>query len=288
MIIFFLLILYTINVYDGFIVLTYSKLRNSIYHDEFYGFPVSYQVKVPVYFLLTIVPPHIDRIPEIIKIMSMQTLQPTEIILTIPRIYNRFNQSIILDESEYSDHIRLNVIDYDRGPISKYAGVELLSDESVVIIGDDDQDYSSTFIEDFVSAILSNYDKNYVFTGDIDKSINSDNSNSINGKYGIMGFSGVGGKAQSFKKLPHVVPHKCYLADDVVVTFHLNSMNTKIIRLRKRNRDTKSKYQKDSTSINRFHRESGFRANDDCKNQLCEDSFRESFNLSNTMCENKY
>jgi hypothetical protein len=86
-----------------------------------------------------------------------------------------------------------------------------------------------------------------------------------------MGFRGVAMKAGMLHRLPAMtIPHVCWLADDVAVTYFLSFVNHfQVRRLRLR-----SKYRFDddyawsNSSINAFHRERKFRVNKACITSL--------------------
>lgn len=224
------------------------------------GSALKHRPRSNIYFMFTIVPPHSHRIKKVLEIMRHQTLVPNGVILNVPTKYKRFNDTLLVDEETMqSELLRINRLTNDSGPLSKYLGAKSCDDNDIIIIGDDDQDYSKTFVEDFVSVVDANHAQDTVYSGDIDKSF---------GGSGVMGFSGVAGRAWMFKQLPREVTKPCFLADDVLVTIYLQQLGLKVVRMFKRTRDKRSKDQKDATSINHFVKVSGPKVYNGCAQEL--------------------
>jgi hypothetical protein len=225
------------------------------------GSALNHRPRSNIYFMFTIVPPHAHRIKKVLEIMQHQTLVPNGVILNIPAKYKRFNDTLLVDEeSMQSKLLRINRLTQDSGPLSKYLGAQSCDDNDIIIIGDDDQDYSKTFVEDFVSVVDANRAQDTVFSGDIDKS--------FGGGSGVMGFSGVAGRAWMFKQLPTEVAEPCFLADDVLVSSYIQQLGLRVVRMFKRTRDKRSKDQKDATSINHFFKVNGANVNSGCVQEL--------------------
>lgn len=226
------------------------------------GKELDHRPRAKVYFMFTTIPPHAHRIALTLDILRYQTLVPDNVILNVPNKYRRFNGTLPLEGRGLpGDTLRIHKLEQDSGPLSKYLAATACDDNDIVIIGDDDQDYSATFIEDFVSVVEGNEAQDTIFSGDIDQSF---------GSYGLMGFSGVAGRAWMFKQLPQKVPESCFLADDVFVTHYAQRMGLKILRMLKRHRDKRSHDQKDATSINHYVKEHGEQVYKGCAQELRE------------------
>jgi hypothetical protein len=101
--------------------------------------------------------------------MRRQSLQPAAIVLSIASTYNttRFvNSSYTIAPELLNQRPRLLVhtVPRDLGPITKYAGVNYLlahlqpaslARRAIVVVGDDDMFYGSSFIEDYACAVAS-------------------------------------------------------------------------------------------------------------------------------------
>jgi hypothetical protein len=123
----------------------------------------------PVYFLLSSTPDRAARLPRILATMRRQSLQPAAIVLSIASTYNttRFvNSSYTIAPELLNQRPRLLVhtVPRDLGPITKSAGVNYLlahlqpaslARQAIVVVGDDDMFYGSSFIEDYACAVAS-------------------------------------------------------------------------------------------------------------------------------------
>jgi len=123
----------------------------------------------PVYFLLSSTPDRAARLPRVLATMRRQSLQPAAIVLSIASTYNttRFvNSSYTIAPELLNQRPRLLVhtVPRDLGPITKYAGVNYLlahlqpaslARRAIVVVGDDDMFYGSSFIEDYACAVAS-------------------------------------------------------------------------------------------------------------------------------------
>ena len=123
----------------------------------------------PVYFLLSSTPDRAARLPRVLATMRRQSLQPAAIVLSIASTYNttRFvNSSYTIAPELLNQRPRLLVhtVPRDLGPITKYAGINYLlahlqpaslARRAIVVVGDDDVFYGSSFIEDFACAVAT-------------------------------------------------------------------------------------------------------------------------------------
>ena len=123
----------------------------------------------PVYFFLSSTPDRAARLPRVLATMRRQSLQPAAIVLSIASTYNttRFvNSSYTIAPELLNQRPRLLVhtVPRDLGPITKYAGVNYLlahlqpaslARRAIVVVGDDDVFYGSSFIEDFACAVAT-------------------------------------------------------------------------------------------------------------------------------------
>ena len=75
----------------------------------------------PVYFLLSSTPNRAERLPVLLETMRAQTHPPKGVVLTIPRVFARFNESYRLPDASRWPELRVNVVDEDAGPLSKFA-----------------------------------------------------------------------------------------------------------------------------------------------------------------------
>ncbi len=120
----------------------------------------------PVYFLFSSTPDRAARLPRVLATMREQSLQPAAVVLSISRKYNatRFiNSSYTLAPELLRQQPRLliHTVPRDLGPITKYAGAKYLlthlqpatAKRAIVIVGDDDMFYGSSFVEDYACAV---------------------------------------------------------------------------------------------------------------------------------------
>jgi len=212
-----------------------------------------------VYFAFGSIPPHSFRVEKVLRMMKNQTLVPDAVILTVAKKYLRFNGSFPLDELPKSDMLKVNLIDTDYGSISKYNATRMLDDQDIVVIGDDDMEYGSMFIEDFVSAFEDNSSQRAIFSGQYDSTFN-----------GLMAFSGVACRAGLLRKLPMSVPHECLLADDVVISQYAEIHNIRKGLLSTRGTAfTDSEVSHDASSITSFQNDKNAKSSTGAVNIKC-------------------
>lgn len=132
--------------------------------------------KIYLYCSLTTIPSRIPKLEKTINSLLRQTVLPDKIIVQIPREYNfrfrgeKVNTKIIdlfYEKYEnYRDIVIFHYVDEDDGPGTKltgflktreyYLSAVLNSNNSFVIVVDDDVEYQKHFIESFAKAIYEN------------------------------------------------------------------------------------------------------------------------------------
>jgi hypothetical protein len=229
----------------------------------------------PVYFLLTTTPDRASRISTVLSNLQQQSLRPHRIVLTAARHYadGRFhaNASSLMGKlqvlrARHAPWLVLNIIDKDRGPLSKYFGatsVPVVDATAIAVIGDDDMFYGRSFVEDYACAVAS-APSSVVFSSGIDQDCGGLRAC-------VMGFRGVGLRANLLRTLPEMPsPRSCFLADDVVITYFLVRRRAcRIHRLRLRSRyKFDHAYAWANSSINSIHRAQDFGVNRKCAREL--------------------
>ena len=241
-----------------------------------------------VYFLLTSTPDRASRLPRVFETLQAQTLQPKGVILTVARRYNtsRFSSETFPERSlVYTLPARsaltplvptIYYVAEDKGPLLKYYGAtRMLAEEpgswlfagtrhassAIVVIGDDDVFYGSTFLEDFACSVHSG-PANTVYSNQIDADCKW-----LGGC--VMGFRGVAMRASMLEGLEatFLSPSECFLADDVAITYWLTMVKKYTIQklqLRTRHKLDKS-FAESNSSIHQAHKSVGFRINRACQ-----------------------
>ena len=236
-----------------------------------------------VFFLLTSTPTRAARLMRVVETMRQQTLRPRGIILTVAERYDgaRFEnhtsfsvpeglrqfQSVASSNAAAVSHLRLHKLRKDLGPISKYHGAADLPTDAIVVVGDDDMYYGSTFIEDYACAVAKSA-PDTVFSSGIDP----DCIGKGVAAGCVMGFRGIGMRAGMLHGLSTAmqVPDACYLADDLAITFylaHLKGFQIRRLRLRTKYRFD-HEFAWSNSSINTYHRQRSFRVNKACAASL--------------------
>ena len=225
----------------------------------------------PVFFLLSSTPNRADRLPTLLTLMRSQSHPPRGVVLTIPRVFARFNESYRLPDAAQWPELRVHRTDHDAGPLSKYLGSLTLPAESIVVVGDDDMAYGRTFIEDFACAVATHAD-GLVFSAVVDGSCGA-----LGGC--VMGFRGVAMRAGMLREVHQLgdklqragTPKACFLSDDVAISYYLKRMKgyhlRKLVRLRSRTAvDKGSSFL--NGSLNLIHRRHNFELNRGCARTL--------------------
>lgn len=233
-----------------------------------------------VIFMLTSTPLRAARMGRVLENMRAQTRRPDSVLLTVPNRYARPPLSSLqfdLAPAVAQDPLlRLFRVDRDAGPLTKYFGSLALEGDKnrsrspgaadmddIVVVGDDDVWYESTFIEDFACAVAASR-AGVVFSSGRDTSCGTALGACV------MGFRGIGLRASMLTQLPSVaVPTECFLADDVLVTHHFQARGFTLKKLR-----TRSRYQIDDNyawsneSVNVIHKAGGYEINRECVERL--------------------
>ena len=141
-----------------------------------------------------------------------------------------------------------------------FAGTQHAS-SAIVVIGDDDVFYGSTFLEDFACSVNSG-PANTVYSNQIDADCKW-----LGGC--VMGFRGVAMRASMLEGLEatFISPSECFLADDVAITYWLTMVKKYTIQklqLRTRHKLDKS-FAESNSSIHQAHKSVGFRINRACQ-----------------------
>lgn len=237
------------------------------------------RIHEPVYFLFTSTPDRAQRLPRVLAMLRRQTLVPNAAVLTIAATYDtaRFRNASfdmrLLERlapasseggtpSSSKPQLIVHRLAVDRGPVSKYFGAvrSRVPANAIVVVGDDDLEYGSSFIEDYACAVAGGPEST-VYSSGIDTDCRR-----LGGC--VMGFRGVAMRAAMLHALPATpIPRACYLADDVAITHYLtrapHAFAVRRLRLR-------SKYRFDesvawlNSSINAYHRERQFKVNRAC------------------------
>lgn len=229
----------------------------------------------PVFFLFTSTPNRAERLPVLLELMRSQSHRPSGVVVTIPKVFARFNQSYRLTDAAKWPELRVNRIDEDPGPISKYLGSFALPADSIVVVGDDDMTYGRTFIEDFACAVAA-HPADLAFSAVIDGSCGA-----IGGC--VMGFRGVALRAGMLRDVQQLgavlarvgAPRACFLSDDVAISYYLKKMKgyhlRKLVRLRSRTSvDRGTSFL--NGSLNLIHKRHNFELNRGCARALLSDT----------------
>ena len=217
--------------------------------------------------MLTLTPPRAARLGRVLENIRTQSRLPDEVLLTVPRAYARIPLASMtytaLPSAARDPLLIMFHVDRDAGPLTKYLGIAAVANGSdIIVIGDDDMWYGPTFIEDFACAVAGSH-TGVVFSSGYDKSC---------GALGacVMGFRGIGVRAEMLRELPRVIiPPPCFLADDVVVTHYFNIQGFELKKLR-----TRTKYSIDGAyawsneSINTIHKRHKYTLNEKCVQAL--------------------
>lgn len=112
---------------------------------------------------MTTIPSRINNIKPTIDSLRRQSIKPHQIIVNIPKRYERFDTSIHQIPSFLTDDplIKINIIDEDYGPGTKMLGIFNLDipKDMIVLICDDDARYKSHWAITLINGIISNRSK---------------------------------------------------------------------------------------------------------------------------------
>ena len=218
---------------------------------------------IKVFFLFGSTPSRAHRLPTVLKMMRAQSRPPDAVILSIPRRYRRFNESYELGSSAGDPLLRVHRMSWDAGPLGKYHGVKEIGrvdDRGIIVVGDDDVNYASTFLEDFACAVTKGNTRE-VFTGHLDPNFGPFSP-------GTTGFSGVGCRVEALRPFVAMLrwPQQCFLQDDIPASYYFTKVRgyqVKEVAIRSQNADEQTIWRS-SSSINKFHSDNGFRINEMC------------------------
>lgn len=171
---------------------------------------------------MTTSPTRIDKIEHILETFNNQTVKPTKLILNLPFVFKRTQQTFDNIPSFISKY---SFVDINRcediGPCTKIIPtVELFNNqpETIIISIDDDIAYTNTFIETFLE--YSNKNPNAVITGQSFLRIPKSNQAKL-----VEGYSGVLYKQKFLKNFDieqlKQYPKVCYFADDFILSNYL-------------------------------------------------------------------
>lgn len=100
----------------------------------------------------TTLPSRIDKMEKIVRSLSNQSLMPDEIILWVPRRYERLNQ-IIEEVPGYFNHypVEVKFCDVDYGPFTKLRpSLDYCNDDDIIVTCDDDTLYPKHWFKNLV------------------------------------------------------------------------------------------------------------------------------------------
>mmetsp|Transcript_11243 Transcript_11243/g.47959 ORF Transcript_11243/g.47959 Transcript_11243/m.47959 type:complete len:878 (-) Transcript_11243:2223-4856(-) len=199
--------------------------------------------KVVVSFTTT--PARIDNLLPTINSLSVQTMQPHQIILNVPRISKRFGVEYLIPAYLY--RIPGFVINHcdDYGPATKLLGVldSIKDPETLIITIDDEYMYPANLVETLVLAHRLQPRAAFGFAGQV---IDADYSTpsriavrsadkwdpSKNASVDILeGFLGAIYKVDFFSPSVYNIPADCFTTDDIWFSAHLASKNIPRIKL---------------------------------------------------------
>ena len=99
-------------------------------------------MKDKIIISLTTIPSRINNIEPVLKSLLNQYLEPSYIYLNIPKNYNRFKDPIVIpDFIQKYDKVKINYIENDYGPASKFIGTlesNSIDPDDIIVITDDD------------------------------------------------------------------------------------------------------------------------------------------------------
>jgi hypothetical protein len=180
---------------------------------------------------MTTNPTRIKNLQPLLATLSNQTVPPTAIVMNIPHVFKRTNESYEIPEFITSNPlVRVNRCE-DIGPATKIIPtVALFADpETILISVDDDIEYRNNLVETLLK--YSNMDpdaavtgESYMFTEEVDGK-----------KYGelVEGYSSVLYKKKFFDHFDQETlknyPKFCYFADDFILSNYLRKHHIRIL-----------------------------------------------------------
>ncbi len=192
-----------------------------------------------IYVTLTTTPIRIHKIKEVIDCIFSQTIQPDNIILNLPKNFNR-NTKLKFDTlPEYLLNDKRIIINFtdDLGPATKIiptCKLNFINDNDIIFSIDDDIVYPQDYLEKFLFYYISFPD--CCITGCSELLIQKNNKyNPLTECLTVNGYSGVLYLKKFLKDIElsnfdyYSVPLYYYLSDDLVISNYLKSKNIPII-----------------------------------------------------------
>eukprot|EP01084_Bolivina_argentea_P298821 515002_1 len=202
-----------------------NQVINPLYKNLSSNYSSLLDDKIEIIVTLTTIPERIisDTFKKVLLRMILnQTVKPYKILLNIPMVYARTNETYIIPDwiYDYMDIIEVNRCEKDMGPVTKLlGGLHKIKDNSLIIVGDDDIIYIDTWIENLVN--------------DYNKYKNIKNNGNIlvhymDKPYGYSGYllpKNTIKNIMSFRK-----PNSCYFVDDDYLMWCYNQLNIEFIQ----------------------------------------------------------
>ena len=198
-------------------------------------------MKDKIIISLTTIPSRINNIEPVLKSLLNQYLEPSYIYLNIPKNYNRFNEPIVIpDFIQKYDKVKVNYIENDYGPATKFIGTlesNSIDPDDIIVITDDD------IVKErhWLSGLLLYFKSNSVITYE-EKNL---------GKGIVWGYLGYGFRKglidlTDLKKFYDNVKEKCFLVDDHWLTAYITSKKFPVITVSIKNNKEINKQSIDS------------------------------------------
>jgi hypothetical protein len=201
--------------------------------------------KPNIYISLTTSPTRIDKIEHLLKSLSEQTIKPYKIVLNLPHVFKRTNQTFdkIPEFINKYPLVQINRVD-DIGPITKIIGslnvVE--NPEDIIISVDDDIKYNENMIE--ILTEIGTIFPNAAVTGTT--FILDENIDGIQYVKLVEGYGGVLYRKKFFDNFNvdelNKMDKVCFFADDLIISNHLSKNKIKMILADKSNKYLKDVY----------------------------------------------
>lgn len=222
------------NSYNGYIVLLIIILF--VFFAEYHLYKMLHVSKIETMYQrpneiivsLSTSPTRIVHIEPLIKTLSSQTIPPDKIVLNLPHVFKRTNDTFenIPDFITKNPMVKINMCE-DIGPATKVVPTTKFasSPDSIIISVDDDIEYKNNMIEILLQHSKDN--PNSAITGESYMKL-EDNKSEL-----VEGYSSVLYKRKFIDDLdPEVIlnyPKFCYLADDFIISNHLRKKNIDIV-----------------------------------------------------------
>ena len=189
-------------------------------------------------------PTRIYKMKETFSSLENQTLSPDNMILNLPYVYSRTNETYTIPEYiKENKNIIINRLDMDYGPATKSVGAILnipKDEDTWIIIHDDDQLYLENTIQNHVEYINKLKSKKVAFTISgfklRNKKVKFDNSDLAELDI-LEGFCTFSVHRSIFEEdfLPYILNCiqniDCKLSDDLIISNYLAYKNVKILKI---------------------------------------------------------